>query len=80
MNVDKRGHLEDEPFDYQVTKDGKIMISYNGKQVKIMKGKDAEKLIEKLEVADEFEVQLELARITGNFKRGNERQMRHHKK
>lgn len=79
MNVDQRGKLEENPFDYQITKDGKIMISYNGKQVKVMKGKQAEKLIARLDELDEYDIQLELARVTGNFKRGNERQMRHNK-
>jgi len=79
MNVDQRGKLEDNPFDYQITKDGKVMISYQGKQVKVMKGKPAEKLIARLKDSDEYNTQLELARVTGNFKRGNERTMRHKK-
>ncbi len=79
MNVDQRGKLEDNPFDYQITKDGKVMIFYNGKQVKVMKGKPAEKLIARLKDSGDHDIQLELARVTGNFKRGNERTMRHNK-
>jgi len=42
--------------------------------VKTIKGKEAEKIIAKIRsAANEKEVQLILAKITGNFKRGNER-------
>jgi hypothetical protein len=45
------------------------------KQIKIVKDKEAERLIAKIqEVEDNMtEVQLLLAKITGNFKRGNEK-------
>ncbi|WP_112180393.1 hypothetical protein [Paraliobacillus zengyii] len=73
-NIDKRNRLDEAPFSYKVTKNNTILINYNGKQVKILKDKDAEKILEKIKIADdEKEVQLILAKITGNFKRGNER-------
>ena len=73
-NVDKRKRLDEAPFSYRVSKDGTIFIEYYGKQVKILKGKDAEKFIRKMDVSEnEQEVQLIMAKITGNFKRGNER-------
>ena len=71
--VDKRGYLDSHPFDYRVGKDGKVFLSWEGKQVKIVKGKEAEKLLRKLEAATEKEAQLIMAKLTGNFKRGNER-------
>ncbi|PPA71012.1 hypothetical protein [Jeotgalibacillus proteolyticus] len=75
--VDKRNRLEEAPFSYGVTKHHTIFIDYEGKQVKQLKGKDAEKLLSKIEMAqDEKAVQLLLAKITGNFKRGNERSAR----
>ncbi|WP_117161858.1 hypothetical protein [Paraliobacillus sp. X-1268] len=73
-NIDKRNRLDEAPFSYKVTKNNTILINYNGKQVKILKDKDAEKILKKIKIADdEKEVQLILAKITGNFKRGNER-------
>ncbi|MFN7253054.1 MAG: hypothetical protein ACK4M9_20110 [Anaerobacillus sp.] len=73
-NIDKRNRLDEAPFSYKVTKNTTVLIDYNGKQVKLLKGKDAEKLLEKIKIAeDEKAVQLILAKITGNFKRGNER-------
>ena len=73
-NIDKRNRLDDSPFSYKVTKNNTVQIYYFGKQVKILKGKDAEKMLMKINAAeDEKAVQLILAKITGNFKRGNER-------
>ena len=71
--IDQRGRLEQEPFDYRVNKDGKLLILYEGKLVKTLKGKAAQKLLSRIEGADSMQVQLALAKVTGNFKRGNER-------
>ena len=73
-NIDNRQRLDEAPFNYRVTKNNTVLIDYKGKQIKILKGKDAEKILEKIKIAeDEIAVQLILAKITGNFKRGNER-------
>lgn len=73
--IDKRNKLSEELFTFQITKKGSVVIYYGGKQIKIVKDKKAERLIERIkEVEDNItEVQLLLARITGNFKRGNEK-------
>ncbi|SDC83286.1 hypothetical protein [Geotoga petraea] len=65
--------LSDYPFSYKLGKEGKVMIFYNDKQVKVINGKKSKSLIEKLELANEDEEQVILSKITGNFKRGNER-------
>lgn len=73
-NVDKRNRLDENPFSYQITKDDTVFLEYHGKRVKILKGKEAEKFLEKIKGTEgEKEEQLILAKITGNFKRGNER-------
>ncbi|MFJ8063269.1 hypothetical protein ACIQYS_01365 [Psychrobacillus sp. NPDC096426] len=73
-NLDKKNRLDEKPFSYQITKDNSVFIEFHGKRVKILKGKEAEKFLERIEDAeDEKEEQLILAKITGNFKRGNER-------
>ncbi|MGY3778191.1 ABC transporter ATP-binding protein [Isobaculum melis] len=46
----------------------------------IVKGSQAQELIEDLEHANQEEEQYLLARITGNFKRGNERLAKEHPK
>jgi hypothetical protein len=73
-NIDKRKRLEEEVFTYRVTKDNIVFIDFHGKQVKTLKGKEAEKIIKRIEQAPtDHEVQLILAKVTGNFKRGNEK-------
>ena len=73
--IDKRNRLGEEPFAYQMTKDGTVAINYKGKQIKVVKDKEAERLIARIKAVENniLEVQLLLAKITGNFKHGNEK-------
>ncbi len=72
-DVDKRGKLEENMFDYQITKDKRVLLFWYGKHIKTLAGKEAQKFIDKIDQLDEVEAQLLLAKVTGNFKRGNER-------
>ncbi|WP_201714033.1 hypothetical protein [Rossellomorea arthrocnemi] len=73
-NIDKRNRLDESPFRYRVNKDENVFIEYEGKQVKILRGREAEKFLKKIKSAsDEKSIQLIMAKVTGNFKRGNER-------
>lgn len=72
-NVDKRNMLDEEPFSYKITKDNKIFIYWNGKQASILNGKESERFLLKIQDKEIKEVQLIMAKITGNFKRGNEK-------
>ena len=65
--------LDSQPFSYVVRKDGTVAISHEGRTVMVVAGPDAQKLLRKLLGAPEATVQMALAKITGNFKRGNER-------
>ncbi|QUG84955.1 hypothetical protein [Bacillus nitratireducens] len=72
--TDKRNRLDDMMFHYRVTKNNIVLIEYCGKQIMILKGIDAEKFLNKINrTNNEKEKQLITAKITGNFKRGNER-------
>ena len=71
--IDKRNVLDDEVFTYQVSKDEKVFIYWHDKQVKILNGKEARRFINKIADLNHKEVQLVMAKATGNFKRGNER-------
>jgi hypothetical protein len=71
-NIDKRGRLDEEIFSYQESKD-KVLIFWYKKQVMILKGQQARKFIDKIAHLDGKEAQLVMAKITGNFKHGNER-------
>ena len=71
--IDKRGILDEEVFTYRITKDNKVFISYEGKQVTTLIGGKAEKFIADIAETDGKEAQLIMAKVTGNFKRGNEK-------
>jgi hypothetical protein len=72
-NVDKRNKLDEEVFSYKINKDNKIFIFWNGKQIMILKGSESEKFMRRIATADTKEAQLIMAKVTGNFKHGNER-------
>nr|WP_245405995.1 hypothetical protein [Lysinibacillus fusiformis] len=63
-------------------KKGTVAIYYEGKQIKVVKEKEAERLLAKIHEAEQqtIEVQLLLAKLTGNFKRGNEKFGKHKRK
>lgn len=72
-NIDRRNRLGDEPFSFRVTKDHTVFLDYYGRQVKILKGTEAEKFLKRINAAENStEEQIVMAKITGNFKRGNE--------
>ncbi|CAN5856919.1 hypothetical protein BH10CHL1_BH10CHL1_08550 [soil metagenome] len=71
--VDKRNIFDEEVFTYQTNKDGKVFVFWRGKQVMILKDKSAQKFLAKIAGLDERETQLVMAKLTGNFKHGNER-------
>ena len=60
-------------FAWQATKDGRIRISWNGRVVTTLAGARAARFRGAVEQAGEDDAQLLMARVTGNFKRGNER-------
>lgn len=73
-NIDKRNRLDESLFSYRTSKDNTIFLDYENRQVQILKGKEGNKFLERMEAAvDEKAEQLIMAKITGNFKRGNER-------
>lgn len=68
--VDQRGKLAEEPFDVQVARD-KVLVRFRGRLVRTLTGRDVDEI--RAAAGDPAEVQLLVARRTGNFKRGNER-------
>lgn len=72
--VDRRNKLDDEPFSFRKSKDGKIMLFYKGRNIKTIAGKEASAFLKKAEALTAAkDLQLLLAKATGNFKMGNER-------
>jgi hypothetical protein len=71
--IDKRHILDNTIFTYQTIKDDKVFIYWRTKRVTILKGKEAQRFIDKITGLGDQEIQLVMAKITGNFKHGNER-------
>ena len=65
--------LADMPFSYRASKDGAVFVSWRGTQVTTLKGGKAETFLKRVEHMDERGRQMAMAKITGNFKRNNER-------
>ena len=65
--------MEDEAFDYQLRKDGAAVIHWYGKPVTTLRGTRARKFRSRIAGLEGRKAQLLMARLTGNFKRGNER-------
>jgi hypothetical protein len=66
-----------ERFSYRITKNGKVFVYWHGTHGQreiVLKGARAAKLIGDMQTMNLEEKQLALAKATGNFKRGNERQ------
>jgi len=67
----------DENFNYQAHKNGVLRIFWEGRCVMTLGGSRGQKVINELEAVEfEEDVQALLQRVTGNFKRGNERRGR----
>jgi len=64
-----------EQFAYRLTKDGRVFVTFHGRHVVTVAGTRAGRLAAALDAADDEQVQLLLAKATGNFKRGNERRV-----
>ncbi len=72
--LDRRGVLlKEQPFTFRQRKDGTVAIFWNGRPATVLAGKLAENFLVAAPECSPHELQLLLARATGNFKRGNEK-------
>ncbi len=69
--TDARGKLGAEPFQYRANKNGTVALRYKGEPVTLLRGTVATKFLQQLQAGKD--PQLLMAKLTGNFKRGNER-------
>ncbi len=63
-----------EAFAYVVRGD-EIVITHHGKKATVLRGGTAERFLEDVKAGDP---QALMARVTGNYKRGNERRAKEH--
>ena len=57
-------------FAYKKRKNGDVVITHEGQQAAVLRGRSADRFLVRVEERDPQEV---MARVTGNYKRGNER-------
>jgi len=69
----KGGCLSNDVFTFKKGKNSIVFIYWQGRLVKTVKGRKAESFLDRINGLSTENTQLESARITGNFKRGNER-------
>lgn len=62
-------------FEWDERKNGEIVIRHHGQTAATLRGLRAKEFRTELETADDQEL---MARLTGNYKRGNERWARNH--
>ncbi|MGI9367128.1 MAG: hypothetical protein ACR2O8_18255 [Rhizobiaceae bacterium] len=65
-------------FTYQQARNGDVTISHHGRRATTLRGNKARNFLEDMEGVDEDSRQQEMARLTGNYRRGNERLARQH--
>ncbi|MFY0597887.1 MAG: hypothetical protein JXQ85_15760 [Cognatishimia sp.] len=65
-------------FSFRKAGRGEVKISHNGRHATTLRGNKADAFLQDMQVSDHRAQQQEMARVTGNYKRGNERQARNH--
>jgi hypothetical protein len=60
-------------FDFEVRQNGEVAIFHRQRLAAILRGKAAQQLIAQANELSDAALQQIMARVTGNFKRGNER-------
>ena len=72
--ADRRGVLlKEQPFTFRQRGDGSVAIFWKGKRVKVLTGKLAENFLAVSSDCSGQELQLLMAKASGNFRRGNEK-------
>lgn len=60
-------------FEWQQRKNGDVVITHHGRQATVLRGSAADRFVAAVVDGD---AQAVMARVTGNYKRGNERRPR----
>jgi hypothetical protein len=64
--------LDDMPFAWE-PRGVELLITHRGRRAAVLRGDAAARFLGRVETLDESGAQQLMARVTGNFKRGNER-------
>jgi hypothetical protein len=60
-------------FSYRTAKNGSVFVDFHGRAVTTLRGHAADRFLTRIQGMDDAAAQVEMARVTGNFKHGNER-------
>jgi hypothetical protein len=63
-----------EGFEFEA-REGEVVVTHHGRRATVLRGARAQEFLEDVERGDPQEL---MARVTGNYRRGNERQARQH--
>ncbi|MFO1341667.1 MAG: hypothetical protein U1F05_00780 [Burkholderiales bacterium] len=69
---------DDLGFTFKHNKNGEVWVAHHGRQVTTLRGAAAADFLAEIDDAGLVEQQQLMARITGNYKRGNERLASNH--
>ena len=75
---DDNGDDGDLGFTWQRMKNGDVRVLHHGKLASTLRGRDAEEFLAEADEADDAAMQQSMARLTGNYKHGNERTAANH--
>lgn len=65
-------------FTYRTRKNGDVEIVHHGRLATTLRGRDAVDFLQDVEDSTDVDAQQLMARLTGNYKRGNERTAKNH--
>jgi hypothetical protein len=69
---------EDLGFTFRRLKSGEVEILHQGRRASALRGRDAIEFLTEAESSSTSDMQQLMARVTGNYKHGNERIASHH--
>ena len=69
---------DDLGFTFRLAKSGEVHVHHHGRPASVLRGADAADFLREAEAADHAAQQQLMARLTGNYKHGNERAASQH--
>lgn len=75
---DRMDGEHDLGFEFKAAKNGDVVISHHGKRATVLRNDKSKWFLEDMESMDFGGQQQEMARVTGNYRRGNERTAKLH--
>ena len=69
LGTDLAAMADAEGFEYTVRKSGDVVVTHHGVEAAVLRGRAAERFLASVD----RDPQLVMARVTGNYRRGNER-------